>query len=414
MPDNKNQHFVPRCHLKPFSLNREGIAINLYNHSRDFLRANVPIAGQCAKSYFYGQDLVIERSLQTLEGRYASLIRCVEADEQLGDDDLAFMRNFILLQWCRTDGALRRRREVMQAMDDMVHRGGEHLRAEPLDMSQLALIIGSLRVWATAGDDVEDLRVLFLRNRSRVDFITSDDPAVATNRVFLQRMRDPNFGIVNVGAMLVMPLGPRHAVVCYDHDSYAPIGRAGCYLDVTRDQDAIALNEFQHLNALSNIYFAGSAADGERVRASFLAMARRRPPERFRMWQGVSEGIEGQFECFRRIAPGEMVNPMTTRIQSFSPIYPNPLHWMSILPMRAGLSGWIRPGSVGGPVRLSRARKSQGMRLVAIDHHPMPQRGGELPDRLYHRLSPEELRQALARNERLVVRHGGAGYDAVN
>ncbi len=298
----------------------------------------------------------------------------------------------------------------MQAMDDMAHRGLEHLRRDALDMSQMALITGSLRVWSSAGEDVEDLRVLILRNRSRVDFVTSDDPAVATNRVFLQRMRDPNFGLVNVGTMLILPLGPRLAAVCYDHDSYAPIGRAGSYLNVVRDQDAAALNELQYLNSLSNIYFAGPVGNSEQVRGAFANVAHRRPPERFRMWQGISEGIEGEFERFRKIAEGDVVDPMTTRIQSFSPIYPSPLHWMSILPMRAGLCGWIRPGSVGGPLRLSRARRHRGMRLVGIGHRSMPHRGGELPDLMYHHLSPEELSEATARTARIAAESRRAAW----
>ncbi|HEX8388252.1 MAG TPA: DUF4238 domain-containing protein [Sphingomonas sp.] len=393
MPDNKNQHYVPRCHLKPFSLNREGVAINLYNHPRDIIRGGAPIAGQCAKSYFYGEDLVIERALQKLEGRYAAVVRCVEADEPLDAADAAFLRDFVLLQWCRTDGALRRRREVMQAMDDAARRGLEHIERDASDMSQIALISGSLSVWASAGEDVKDLRVLILRNHSGIEFVTSDDPAVVTNRVFLQRMRDPNFGIVNVGALLVMPLSPRRAVVCYDHDCYAPIGRSGSYLNVNRHQDAAAFNEFQYLNAISNVYFAGPIANGERIRSAFAAIAARRPPERFRMWQGISEGIAGEFECFRQIAEGEEIDPMTTRIQSFSPIYPCPQHWLSVLPMRARLSGWVKPGAVGGPIRFSRAKRHRGMERVSIGHRPMPHRGGRLPDRMYHHLSPKELRE---------------------
>ncbi len=322
----------------------------------------------------------------------------------MSPDDLAFLRDFVLLQWCRTDGALRRRREVMQAMDDLAHRGLEHLRRDHSDMSQSALVAGSLRIWTSAGKDVEDLRVLILRNRSRVDFVTSDDPAIATNRVFLQRMHDPNFGLVNIGAMMAMPLGPRHAVICYDHESYAPVGRSGCYLDVIRDQDAIALNELQHLNSISNIYFAGPIANGERVRAAFAAVAHRRPADRFKMWQGASEGIEGEYECFRRVGDSEILDPTVTRIQSFSPIYPSPLHWMSVLPMRANLQGWVTPGSVGGPVRLSRAKGRRGMRRVKLGHYPMPHRGGELPDRMYHRLSPDELQEVAARTRRIILR----------
>jgi hypothetical protein len=35
MASHKNQHFVPRCYLKPFSLDGKGFAINLYGNYMD-------------------------------------------------------------------------------------------------------------------------------------------------------------------------------------------------------------------------------------------------------------------------------------------------------------------------------------------------------------------------------------------
>ena len=289
-------------------------------------------------------------------------------------------------------------------MDKLAFRGIEHLRRERPDLSQLSLVMGSLRIWADACDDIADLRVLVLRNRSRVDFVTSDDPAVFTNRLFLQRLRDSNFGVTNVGSMFLMPLGPRHAVACYDHECYTPVDRAGAYLTLTRDQDARAFNELQFLNSLSNIYFAGPAGKGDRVRADFAAVANRRPVERFRMWQGVTEGIDGEFEIFRRIREGEEIAAEETRIQSFSPLYPEPAHWMSNLAMRKVMQGWIVPGAVGGPIRASRARRIRGVRLMRIGHGPLRHRGAELPERMYHRLTREEVAEYEGRTARRAER----------
>lgn len=399
MPDNKNQHYVPRCHFKPFSLDREGAALSLFNHARDMIRIGVPVSGQCSKSYFYGKDLVIEKQLQQMEGLYGRTVQAIEEGRGPTDDDLEFLRSFALLQWCRTDGALRRRREALAAMGEMARRGVEHLRMEEPDLSQLSLILGSLKIWTRSLADIEDLHVLILRNRSRIDFVTSDDPAVVTNRVFLQRMQDTNFGLANIGAMLMMPLGPRHAVACYDHEAYAPIGRIGKFLNVERDQDARAFNELQFLNSISNIYFAGPFEKGESVREAFRQVADRRPETRFRTWQGISEGIEGEFECFRQIKEGETFDPYVTRIQQFSPLYPAPAHWMSSFTMRKDLHGWMRPGAVGGPLRASRAKRMVGLRRVKITYGMLPNRG-ELPERMYHALSKEELVRARLRELR--------------
>ncbi len=53
MPDNKNQ----RCHFKPFTLNEEGKAINLYTSVKQRLIPKVPVKSQCARDYFNGVDL---------------------------------------------------------------------------------------------------------------------------------------------------------------------------------------------------------------------------------------------------------------------------------------------------------------------------------------------------------------------
>src|SRR5262249_5330903 len=74
MPQNKLQHYVPKCHLRPFCLDSGGSAINLYNIARDRLIEGAPIKGQCARDYFYGKDRVLERALQEPEGAYAAIV----------------------------------------------------------------------------------------------------------------------------------------------------------------------------------------------------------------------------------------------------------------------------------------------------------------------------------------------------
>ena len=55
MANLKNQHFVPRCLLKPFTQDGEGKAINVYNIRHDKLIQNAPVKGQCARDYLYGE-----------------------------------------------------------------------------------------------------------------------------------------------------------------------------------------------------------------------------------------------------------------------------------------------------------------------------------------------------------------------
>jgi hypothetical protein len=66
MPAQKNQHFVPRAALKPFTLSSEGAAINVFNIKRDRAVQDAPVKGQCARDYFYGKDLKLENKLVQL------------------------------------------------------------------------------------------------------------------------------------------------------------------------------------------------------------------------------------------------------------------------------------------------------------------------------------------------------------
>ena len=63
MADHKNQHFVPRVLLRPFTK-----GINLNNIRADQLIPDAPLKGQCARHYWYGEDGQLEAILSKLEG----------------------------------------------------------------------------------------------------------------------------------------------------------------------------------------------------------------------------------------------------------------------------------------------------------------------------------------------------------
>lgn len=64
MASNKNQHFVPRCYLRPFTLDGNGLSINIFNIDRSRAIKNAPVKNQCSGDYFYGKDQKLERALQ--------------------------------------------------------------------------------------------------------------------------------------------------------------------------------------------------------------------------------------------------------------------------------------------------------------------------------------------------------------
>jgi hypothetical protein len=83
MPENKNQHFVPRCALKPFSLDGAGLAINLFNIPRARAIQNAPVKSQCARDYLYGKgEKSAEGLLARLEGNYARIVSHLSSGSQ--------------------------------------------------------------------------------------------------------------------------------------------------------------------------------------------------------------------------------------------------------------------------------------------------------------------------------------------
>ncbi len=209
MPHNKQQHYVPRCYLKPFSLNQDGAAINLFNISRRKHIENAPIKGQCARAYFYGEDLRIERWLQSFESEYAKIVREIQNRTQLAEDDLGVLRTFAYLQYSRTEMAIRRRRIAEEGMQNAVYEG-RPVAAPDLDVGDRTIMLRSMLTYFQSREYVDDLKITILDNQTQVDFVTSDDPAVFVNRFYTQRVKSQSFGIKFVG--------------CFAHFAdYAPI-----------------------------------------------------------------------------------------------------------------------------------------------------------------------------------------------
>jgi hypothetical protein len=77
MATNKNQHFVPRSHLRPFTVNAGDAAINVFNLDRKRLILNAPVKTQCSRDYFYGTDEKLEKAIQMIESKYGAALRAI-------------------------------------------------------------------------------------------------------------------------------------------------------------------------------------------------------------------------------------------------------------------------------------------------------------------------------------------------
>ncbi|MGO1078148.1 DUF4238 domain-containing protein [Inquilinus sp. CA228] len=254
MAQNKNQHYVPRCHLDAFSVNNNRKSINMFHILNGNRIQNAPIKGQCAKAYFYGKDLILERALQFPEGEYATVVREMSSPEfSLTPQHIGALKRFWLLQYHRTDAASRRTAMMMADQDDIVFRGNippEH------QMSEQDIVHMGIRVSVRTLNVIEDLKVCLVRNVTRTPFITSDDPAILTNRWYNQNKlaRGRSHGAGNSGALLMLPLSPAIYCIMYDGDVYNIANSAG-WVVADKFSDVSSLNQLQIIKCQSTLYF---------------------------------------------------------------------------------------------------------------------------------------------------------------
>jgi Protein of unknown function (DUF4238) len=276
MPAHKNQHFVPRCALKPFSLDGNGKAINLFNIKSKLAIENAPVKGQCARDYLYAkEDLEAEQLLTKMEGQYARIVALLSDARVLSEDDVGALKFLVLIQSRRTELAIQQIRDFTKSMADAVYARAPDRK--PVDTStDRQLMYLSMRMAARAVDYIRDLKLVIFRNKTTIDFVTSDNPATMTNRFHFQKLKSNKFGLSNSGAMFSMPLSPRLSTMCYDTGTYSVPNASGTqFVDLTKDIDATALNQLQYLSASKNIYFR-NLPDAERIKSELESFAEKR------------------------------------------------------------------------------------------------------------------------------------------
>jgi hypothetical protein len=344
VPDNKNQHYVPRCLLKPFTLNGDGRAINVFNLSRGRSILNAPVKSQCSRNYFYGRDdLRAEKVLADLEGRFAAVSDKLLAGAPPGPEDKHWLKLFALMQWRRTTAQLAELRRYKASMEDAAY--ARDLSQKPKDLDDRELMIISMRAGAHGIEYVQDLKVAIFRNQSHAEFVISDNPSVMTNRLHLQRWRDNRFGMSSSGAMFLMPLSPRLSLIAYDGAAYAADRGNDGFVDA-KESDVAAFNDFQFLVAEKNLYFSPSQDPDAFPAAAESVVAERTkaaPTTRVLVPDGKSANT------YRLALPGEELTERQMLLETTFR-YPSPSSWPSKLKMREKVK-LFEDGSAVGRVR---------------------------------------------------------------
>ncbi|GAA0673220.1 DUF4238 domain-containing protein [Rheinheimera tangshanensis] len=328
MASNKNQHYVPQCYLRQFAVDNSTSAINLFNIDREIFINSASLKKQCSKSYFYGDDLELERALQPIEGRYADIVREItRPNYHLTDEHRKFLIFFWRLQYMRTEAASRRSIEMTDGMREVAGLEPQEFKLEMKEAVQL-----SMRNFVKARFVMNDLKVCLIKNKTKIDFITSDDPAVLTNKWhFLdKRTSGSNFGLGSAGVIILLPITPRILCIGFDSDVYSIPHNKG-WVDVKSEREIAIFNEHQYLSSRANIFYQDKYSQ-EQILASFTLLKNRRPKVRHKIHYAI---LDEKFDGYKRfkvvdwreatkhqesIIHTEMINPIPSA-------WPNTIEW---------------------------------------------------------------------------------------
>jgi hypothetical protein len=193
---------------------------------------------------------------------------------------------------------------------------------------------------------VSDLKVCLIRNRPNVPFVTSDDPAVLTNRWHLQNAKRNvfSFGLHSAGTLLILPLSPTVLCLAYDSDMHS-VSQLKGWVDLQNGADADAFNQHQYLNCRANI-FVRHTVHFEAIRDAFRRVSKLRPPARHPMHYAVLDETNGEYSRYV-VVDREKAKPHEKALIHSQTVHATPAAWPRQIAWRTGASASSNGTGIG-------------------------------------------------------------------
>lgn len=269
--ETKNQHYVPQFYQRFFSSDPNHKTIGAYAIKQRKYIPMAPIKNQSSGDYIYSDNQKIEDALGKMEDLAAEVLKKIISDPKavLLKEDCYTVYAFTFMQIGRTlDRAnflqestevslktlIKKYAEAKRNSDDAAEV--ESLTDEVMDAISVNLpkpAMLSLGNHAMLVNTCIDLKMKVLINKTKVPFITSDNPACMYS-MFLERVGDSTYALGSKGLMLYLPLTNNLALMFYDPMCYKLGDRKKSYVEITQKIDIENLNKLSACYANEMLY----------------------------------------------------------------------------------------------------------------------------------------------------------------
>ena len=264
MPEYKKQHYVPQLILRYFSTDREKKCTNVFNPDKEFYKRDCPLKDQAQENYFYGENGEIEKSLSNIESKVApillSIVRDIKAPS-IDTEDYGDLLIFTLLLGGRTRFVAERSNEVLNKLFQELAIVGDKpsVKEKNIRIKHKRPAVEILRATVKALKGADDLKMKLVVNKTKIKFITSDNPVVKYNQ-YLEMRNHPggHTGLLNKGLQIFFPLSPDLMIHYYDDWAYKVGDRKKLFVSVEDESDISQLNFLQIVNCYKSTFSTNS------------------------------------------------------------------------------------------------------------------------------------------------------------
>lgn len=255
-------HYVPQFYLRNFSSNKKSIGLYLIKQEKYVKDAS--IKKQACKDYLYGKDEKLENFLMIIESNCSKIIGEIIKTQKLPtkqSEDYCYLLLFMLLSEARTLERADASNEfidvlakTMLTLDRKIGISKDFIEKISIKMTipNLFPILASMENCLI----LSDLYSTLLINNTDRQFLTSDNPLIRYNQMYVQRnyaLR--GYGLVNIGIQLFFPISPRLRICLYDGEVYDAITRKDGNIEINKGKQLDEINKLIYLNAYEYIFF---------------------------------------------------------------------------------------------------------------------------------------------------------------